>query len=123
MKLIKRWVIIGVVPLLWFTIGAVFILAIAPSPPSELAGANDKIQHIFAFAVLTILASLAYRHAHWSRIFWPLLGFGALIESIQMVPALGRDAEWLDLAADGAAIALLLLISRLFRNLPQPSKG
>lgn len=109
MTLVKRCVVIFAAPLFWFTMGAVFILAIIPVPPTGSASDADKAAHVFAFAVLTTLAVLAYRQVHWTRIFWALIGFGALIECVQMIPALGRDAEWMDLVADGAAVAVMLL--------------
>jgi VanZ family protein len=44
-----------------------------------------------------------------------LSAFGALIELIQLIPALHRDAELMDWAADTAAAGAVLLIVAIVR--------
>lgn len=87
-----------------------FVLAILPEPPRLAAEAPDKVQHIFAFAALTLLARLAYPKTSLWKLFFSLAGFGALIEIAQAYPPLHRDADLWDLLADIAAIVVVLLV-------------
>lgn len=104
------------IPLFWFVVGATFYAAISPVPPMPPGVPSDKVQHIAAFITLTSLAIAAYPRAQWHRILLCLIGFGALIECVQAIPALQRSPEWLDLAADsGAAVVTLLVINSVRR--------
>ena len=87
-----------------------FILAILPDPPRLAAEAPDKVQHIFAFAALTLLARLAYSKTSLWRLIFSLAAFGALIEVAQGYPPLHRDADFRDWLADIAAIVVVLLV-------------
>jgi VanZ family protein len=102
-----------------FWLAAVFTLAMAllPAPPQLPGEPGDKIQHIMAFAVLTALASLAYPRIRPAVLFAALAALGALIEVLQSIPSLGRDAEWADWLADSLAIAAVLSIAALLRRL------
>ncbi len=96
--------------LLALLMGMVCVLAFSPRAPGfEFANA-DKWQHIAAFFVLTLCASLPLV-AGWSRLVAAALGmlaFGLFIEAVQMhLPA--RSAEWQDILADSAGIALGLM--------------
>jgi VanZ family protein len=72
--------------------------------------------HILAFTVLTALASLAYPRLNPAVLFATLAGLGALIEMLQSIPSLGRDAEWSDWLADSLAILAVLCIAALIRR-------
>jgi len=96
--------------LLWTAIVIVFVLAVVPHPPVLPGRPSDKIQHVAAFAVLASLAWLAYPETAKLRIGIYLALFGALIELVQAIPGLGRDADPVDWAADLAAISLVLLV-------------
>jgi hypothetical protein len=52
--------------------------------------------------------------AHWRRVGLLLLLYGALIEILQGAMALGRTADFWDLAADAGGLALGLLAARWF---------
>lgn len=70
----------------------------------------DKWQHGIAFVVLTVWFAGQYqRHSYW-RIAVGLLAFGVLIEACQRMVAY-RSADWLDIAADAAGIAVGLGIA------------
>ena len=101
-----------------FWSAALFALVMASLPkPVRLPGdPGDKVQHIIAFLTLAALAALAYPRASLLRIGLGLSAFGALIEIIQMIPALNRDAEWADWLADSIAAALVLAIVHLVRR-------
>lgn len=87
----------------WLVATTILGLALAPAMP-DLAPVNDKVQHMAAFAALTIVACLGYPRAPFRFIFAGLALFGGLIEILQMIPALHRDAEFSDWLADILAI-------------------
>ena len=97
----------------WAALAFTIVMATLPHPP-PLATASDKVNHVIAFFVLTALHKLAYRDfGFWVRLL-VMAVLGGLIELVQMVPALHRDAEWLDWAADvAAALVASCLVSVL----------
>ena len=96
----------------WLAVAVTLTFALLPHPP-VMPNANDKVQHVLAFAVLSLLASGYYGLGRARLIFISLAGLGGLIEVLQMIPALQRDAEWLDWAADCAAILVTLAVCRV----------
>ena len=70
---------------------------------------------MLTFAVLTALARIAYPRASVGGIFLRLSAFGALIEVVQMIPVLHRDADVQDWAADSLAILAVLGAASLIR--------
>lgn len=73
------------------------------SPPPPIP---DKFLHLTAFAALVLpLSWVRFRTVVW--LVPAALAFGAAIELVQ--PAMGRSAEWADLAADAAGIAIGLV--------------
>lgn len=101
-----------------FWSAALFALVMAslPKPPALPGQPNDKVQHIIAFLTLAALAAAAYPRTSLIRIGIGLSAFGALIELIQMIPALHRDADAADWLADTAAAAIVLGIAALVRR-------
>ncbi len=76
---------------------------------------SDKLQHLAAFAALTLAAWWAYPGTRWKAMAGLFL-FGVFIEVVQSgIP--GRSAEWGDLVADGVGIALGALIARFSRRI------
>ena len=100
----------------WAAILFGFVMAILPKPPQLPGNPSDKVQHILAFLVLAALASLAYPRLNPLKIALGLSLYGALIEFTQMIPALNRDAEFLDWIADTVAASIVLLLFTLFRR-------
>lgn len=92
-----------------------FVMAVLPHPPDIPGDPSDKILHVFAFSVLAALASLAYPAVRPARIGIQLSAFGALIEIVQTIPSLHRDAELIDWVADTAALAAVLSLVALWR--------
>jgi hypothetical protein len=74
---------------------------------------SDKIQHMIAFGVLASLASHAYLRASLVKIGLCLAGFGALIEILQSIPVLHRDASAIDWMADCGAVAVVLVVTHV----------
>jgi VanZ family protein len=70
----------------------------------------DKWVHGMIFALLAIWFAGQYRRRSYWRIGIGLIAFGALIESCQGLVSY-RSAEWLDIVADAAGIAVGLGIA------------
>lgn len=97
------------VALFWSALVFAFVMAILPRPPQLPGAPSDKVQHILAFTTLTFLALAAYPRARPLAIGLGLVALGGIIELVQTVPALHRDASWLDWGADALAVLLVLL--------------
>lgn len=97
----------------WLAVAVTLTFALLPHPPSVAANAGDKVQHVLAFAVLSLLAVGYYGLGRAHLIFISLAGLGGLIEALQSIPALQRDAEWLDWAADCGAVLVTLAACRV----------
>jgi hypothetical protein len=100
----------------WAALLFSFVMAVLPRPPQLPGDPSDKILHVLAFGVLALLAPLAYRAAPLLRIGLLLSAFGALIEIVQTVPSLGRDGDWIDWAADTAALTGMLSVVAIVRD-------
>ena len=93
----------------WTAVAFTFVCAIAPADRLYLAD-RDKLEHFVAFFTLTVLAIVAYPRRALAVTGMKLLAFGALIEVVQALPAVGRDGDMADLVTDGAAIAMVGLL-------------
>ena len=103
--------------LFWAATMFAFVMAVVPHPPEIPGEPSDKIQHMIAFAALALLGAWAYADAALWRLLAGLSFYGALIEVVQAIPALGRDSDVKDWIADTlAAGAVLLLIGWLRRH-------
>lgn len=91
-------------------------MAILPHPPEVPGEPNDKVQHIIAFATLSLLGSFAYPGVALLQLLVRLSLFGAFIEVVQAIPALHRDSDVLDWVADTGAVAVVLLLVRWWRS-------
>lgn len=85
-------------------------LALAPAPPKAADFGWDKLNHAAAFGVLGFAACLGFGRSAVAGL--SLLLYGALIELAQgFIPT--RSAEWADLLADAAGMALGVLLAKL----------
>lgn len=94
------------------------VLALVPAPPREIDLGWDKLNHVFAFAVLAVCAVFGWRSSRAARlaVLLALLAFGGAIELLQLqVP--NRSAEWSDLGADAIGIGLGALLALLWLRL------
>lgn len=99
--------------LFWLLLAAALYFALDPRPPrGPFHSLGDKWDHVIAFAALTFIGVLAWPRRNGLLIAALLAGFGALIEVLQAIPALHRDSDWRDLAADCAAIVVTTLVTR-----------
>ena len=102
---------------LWLAVAFTLVMATLPHPPRLPGEPTDKIQHIAAFVVLTILTVVAYpRAARW-RVLLGLAAFGGAIELVQAIPALHRSSDWRDWLADTGAILFALALAALARRI------
>lgn len=90
-------------------LGAVLYLALAPNPPQSGTLGWDKLNHMLAFAALGSVARLGTLRP-WPWVASALLGFGGLIELLQMLTPT-RSAEWADLLADALGIIIGLALA------------
>ncbi|QDM40269.1 hypothetical protein C0V74_03765 [Altererythrobacter sp. TH136] len=89
-----------------------FVMALLPQPPQIPGQPGDKIQHMLAFFTLGALAAAGWRDRSILTLFAPLAILGGAIELFQAIPALHRDAEWLDWLADMGATLVALIVTR-----------
>ncbi|MBJ7446895.1 MAG: hypothetical protein JHC81_05115 [Brevundimonas sp.] len=87
--------------------------AFRPAMEAEGGLPWDKANHALAFLILTVLTGLG-----WSRMSWPwLMGLmlmsGVGVELIQGLEEIGRDADAMDVVADGVGILAGLAILRV----------
>ena len=104
------------------TIVGVLAFALMPQGHSVLIE-NDKLNHILAFATLTVLACAT--HVSIGTVVASLLAAAIGIEALQALPVIAREASWLDAAASIAGIGVggcLLLSVHLVRNRWNPPK-
>ncbi|MEE4454772.1 hypothetical protein [Novosphingobium resinovorum] len=109
--------------LFWLALVFAVTMAVLPHPPQIPGGPSDKFQHMLAFATLALLAVLGYPHVHKAKIACALILLGAGIEVVQMIPALHRDAEVMDLVADTFAILVMLGLAALALGFRRGGKG
>ena len=101
--------------LFWTSFVVINILALSPAPylpPLEIFNWWDKTQHAIAFAVLAVLAVLAYPEVSKLRIAVLLIGQGVLIELLQYHGGY-RFGDWQDAVADGVGVLLGLAMVRV----------
>ena len=108
----------------WCVVGIVLFLALVPAEESVRGLPTDKLNHMLAFFVLAILARVLWPGSGALRLLLLLGCFGSAIELLQLAMALGRTAEWGDLAADVFGTLAGLLCGRfllIFRNRKMPA--
>ena len=100
----------------WAAAFFAFVMAVLPHPPQLPGAPSDKVQHIAAFLVLGALASFAWPRTGPVYLATALSLFGAVIELVQLIPALHRDGDPVDWIADTAAAALMLIFLHWLRS-------
>jgi VanZ family protein len=107
--------------LFWIALIGAIVLALMPQPPHLPTDRfGDKVNHMIAFATLSALAALGWPRAEKLRIVERLSFLGALIEVTQAMPALHRDCDIRDWAADTVAIVVVTLLFALFARRREP---
>lgn len=106
------WILSGVA-----LVALVTFLCLRPSAGgTQMFPHADKWAHLLAFFALAGMLLALVERRHYRAVVVGLLGLGAAIEVAQHLMPYGRSAEWLDLAADGAGIALGAALSLAIRD-------
>lgn len=97
-------------------------LALGP-PPTGLAPGQDKVLHFTAFLVLTLLGGAAF---YRTTVLAPAAGLlvgGVCIELAQGLSFINREPSLADVAADGAAVALSVVLVWAVKLLVRAAPG
>lgn len=85
---------------LWIAMAVGLYEALRPVPVGPPGQYADKIEHFVCFYLLTGAALLAYPRLKAAWLVAIAAACGAGVEALQSLPAIGRDAEFLDWVAD-----------------------
>ena len=99
-------------------VAAVTWLATTDRALPELASVSDKLNHVFAFLVLGLLADRSFPQTRFGLPkIAALVAYGAAIEALQyFLPH--REASFPDLVADAAGVALYAAARPLLLTIP-----
>lgn len=93
-----------------------FVMAVMPQPPRMPGQLTDKVLHVLAFAVLALLAALAFPATFRLKLVVLLSLFGALIEVAQLIPSLHRDSDPVDWIADTISAVIVIGLMTWWRD-------
>ena len=104
------------------SVATILWLALSPNPPNPAGLFDlDKVNHVGAFFVLSLLADYSYlARSALAQKGAALLGFGLLIEGLQYGVGY-RYFEFADLVADGGGIVLYGLVRNPVRAMLDPA--
>lgn len=100
--------------LFWILLGIILAISLMPAGDAPTVFAYDKLNHGLAFFILSLMARLLWSRTNAVVLLVLLMIFGGGIEFLQFSMGLGRDADWMDFAADIVAILLGILAGKLF---------
>jgi VanZ family protein len=102
--------------LLGLALVVIFYLATTSREIPVVADVNDKVEHVFAFYVLALLADFSWPRSRFGPSkFWSLLGYGLGIEIVQyFLPY--RELSLFDLSGDAAGLLLYGLTVPLIKK-------
>lgn len=94
-------------PRAWFGAGllmatAITVACLVPARDLPALGISDKVEHTVAFLLLGFWFASVMTRGDLPYLVLALVAFGGGIEIAQGLMGLGREADVLDLAADGA---------------------
>ena len=75
----------------------------------------DKLIHLFTFFLLGVFFRISFPKISLLFYFVILVFYALLTEYLQHIMALGRDAELLDLVADGLGITIAIFIVKFLK--------
>ncbi len=99
--------------------GAAVVVAVAslsPQSPAVASGLGDKLDHLAAYTVLTVLMALGWAgRISIGIIFAAVAGFGGLLELLQAFSP-GRQPDWADFAVNTTGCLIGLAAAVLIRR-------
>jgi VanZ family protein len=99
--------------------GAAVVVAVAslsPQSPAVASGLGDKLDHLAAYTVLTVLMALGWAgRISVGIIFAAVIGFGGLLELLQAFSP-GRQPDWADFAVNTTGCLIGLAATVLIRR-------
>lgn len=106
----------------WFVLGCVFVaaamvLSLMPLQQVTMPSWNDKFEHTMGYFLLSLwFCGLYRRQRYWVVALW-MFAMGVLVEMLQGMMHLGRQADIKDIYADilGIGIAIILAMTPLGR--------
>lgn len=112
LRFIRFWLVLG-----WFFVAVAMVLSLMPLQQITMPSWNDKFEHTMGYLLLTLwFCGLYRRQGYWRVALW-MLAMGVLIEILQGMMRLGRQADIQDIYADifGIGAAIFLAITPLGR--------
>ena len=100
------------------TVALVFHLATTQNDYPGVASVNDKVEHVLAFGLLSLLADFSFPVGRFGLAkILPLLGYGVLIEVVQyFLPY--RECSAADVLADSIGIAIYAIGMPVLDRIP-----
>jgi VanZ family protein len=97
-------------PIVVFVLACAVVIWTSLIPPDQLPKTNisDKIEHAASYAGLALAGLWAFPR-RYGRLAVGLMALGIVIEVLQGVMGLGRQADVMDALADGAGLGLVLI--------------
>lgn len=86
----------------------------AGAPPWFPGG--DKVQHALSYVAMGLWYAALFERRHLPRVALGLFTFGVVIEVLQATMPFGRAADWIDLLANGAGIAIAIGLTVALRE-------
>jgi len=105
-------------PRVWITgalllAGGIVVASLLPGPVVAFAGSHDKLEHIGSYFILALWIFGLVDRRWYPRAALAALALGAALEVAQGLLTVTRQADVLDLVADGIGIALALALAYL----------
>lgn len=95
----------------WIAVASAIVVCLMPVSRLPQVSASDKTEHFLAYLLLSLWFAGIYPKARYWIIAIGLCVLGVLIEFAQGAMHLGRQADVMDVVANGTGIAAGLLLS------------
>jgi VanZ family protein len=105
----RLWLVSG-----WIMVVLSIIASIMPLTQMPKMGVSDKVEHVFAYAVLALWFAGIYPKSRYPMIGVALLVMGIVIEGLQGAMNLGRVADMRDVYANTLGIVCGLVLALIW---------
>ena len=95
----------------WAAVSIALVVSLLPAQAVEIPNANDKLEHLFGYFMLTIWFCGIYPRRQYPLIALAMILMGGLVEVLQALMNLGRHAEFNDLVADTVGICMAVVLA------------